>query len=143
MNIHRFIDSVRAHFYRADYLRLKYTLPVEAYSLHRRLQYEICGAWNRVQQSSPEYPLTQREGMLLAEAWLMSAPDQTKPMYVNLAWRAKCAGCDKEFSSHRSHPDNNAAGDPPDRFLCSEGSVYTPVQYKLPMSGRHPSELDP
>lgn len=143
MDIHECTDCVRRHFYEADYLSLEYTLPIEAYSLNRTLQYRICQAWNRFKNNGTE--LIRRECVLLAEAWLISAPDYTKPMYVDSAWRAPCANCKKSFHAHHPHKENNPKNDPVDRWVCIDDtdSIYEATEYKMPMSGGHPKDGDP
>lgn len=83
MDIHGCVEAVRAHFYKST-PQASDELPVEAYALDRQLQYRICAAWNRAEKSG--YPLSERECILLAEAWLISAPEYTIPIHRNPAW---------------------------------------------------------
>lgn len=144
LDIHGCVDAVREHFYRADYLRLVYTLPVEAYSLNRKLQYRICDAWNRFKDRGAS--LSERECVILAEAWLIAAPDHAKPMFANASWQPPCSRCGQLKIAHLDHPENNPKNDPPDRWVCPDEDgkateyLYEPTQYQEPMSGKHPKE---
>jgi hypothetical protein len=139
LDIHGCIDCIREHFYKADYLKLSYTLPIEAYSLNRQLQHRICDAWKRFEHVGVF--LSERECILLAESWLISAKDHTNAMYVNAAWRPKCKNCGQQLMFHTQHPENNPKNDPPDRWLCeAEGGLYEPIEYKKPPFGLHPTD---
>lgn len=131
LDIHGAISVVREHFYRADYLHLTYTRPIEAYTLNRRLNYDLCGAWNRFADQGSR--LSERECIILAEAWMLAREDVRRAMVVDSGWDPDCAECDKSKASHRSHPANNPEGlDPPDRWLCDgpTGMLYVPKTYK-------------
>lgn len=140
LDIHGCVATVREHFYKSDAGRHVYTLPVEAYGLHRQLQYRICSAWNRFEAAG--LALSERECVLLAEAWLISAPDHTKPMHVNCAWQPDCARCGTSRMFHLPHPENTPQAIRPDRWLCDDGELYEPIKYPEPISGKHPTELD-
>lgn len=136
LDIHGCVECVREHFYKADYLHLEYTLPIEAYSLNRKLQYKLCTAWSRFEYAHRENfhtTLTPRECVMLAEAWLIAAPDYTEPMFVNGAWNADCKHCGKKLNWNHI---------PKDRWVCSDdsGNIYEPQKYKEP-SGGHPTDI--
>lgn len=143
MNIRGCCSCVRQHFYDADHLQLKYTLPVEAYQLHRELNYQLCQAWDRFAHRS--HHLSVRECILLAEAWFMAVDHFTgtsrvSVLVVDAGWVPNCNYCRRPKSRHEPHKDNNPENDPPDRWVCDDGKNYKPIEYKLPMGGKHPKE---
>lgn len=122
------ISVVRQHFYDADYLHLVYTRPIEAYTLDRTLNYQLCAAWNRFADQGAR--LSERECIILAESWML-AKETRRAMGTDAGWRPDCAICDQSMAHHRSHPQNNPEGrDPPDRWLCDDGKLYAPKKYK-------------
>lgn len=135
MTIHEAIACVRQHFHDADYLHLLYTRPVEAYSLNRRLLYRLCDAWGRFERT---YPLAKHEIIVLAEAWLMSAPDFTQPLHIDVGWRPNCKHCGKTLQQHTGHAENKPSGYPPDRWVCDDGGLYEPIQYPPVPFEQHP-----
>jgi len=137
LDVHGCVACVREHFYKADYLQLTYTLPVEAYSLNRTLQYNICTTWDRFRQTGSS--LIERECILLAEAWFISAIDHTKPMYVNESWTPDCVLCGRTRTWHKLE---HISKEEPNRWTCEDGKLYEPVEYKLPQLGKHPSDIE-
>lgn len=75
LDIHGCVEVVLAHFVSGTYG----THPDVVYSLHRQLQYRICAAWDRCESTGAR--LSERECILLAEAWLIAAPEYTKPIH--------------------------------------------------------------
>jgi hypothetical protein len=128
MDVMGAISVVREHFYRADYLHLLYTRPIEAYTLHRELNYYLCAAWNRFDRQNRR--LSERECIILAESWMM-ANKLNRAMHTDAGWEPDCALCDESKTFHRPHPENNPEGrNPPDRWLCKNGKLYVPKTYK-------------
>lgn len=134
MDIHGCIEVVREHFWRADKIKLlegstyatRYRYPLEAYSLNRQLQYRLCEAWKR---NEGLQPLSERECVLLAEAWLIATPSP-EPLEMNAGWVPPCVHCGSSRMCHKDHPENNPKNDPPDRWLCEDGKLYEPKKYE-------------
>jgi hypothetical protein len=83
LDIHGCIEVVLAHFVAGTYG----TNPDVRYSLHRQLQYRICAAWSRGEATGAR--LSERECVILAEAWLIAAPEYTKPIHESSMQPAK------------------------------------------------------